>query len=531
VLAIPLVYTQSGWLPTLISVTFFLLVSSLASTCVAQAVASIPDNREYEQRVEFGTAVQYFYGDRWHSLFQVALNITIASYLIASVVICAQSVDQAIVTIAGQTYAFEFVPQFGFHAFSNVDLLYSSDHITISLGYIIVLACFMPAGFLNLNDNVKTVQVASFVFMVALMAEFVAFFSWRGHKFGWHSIPPVGHTYPQLVSVFIFSWAYVIFVPSWLNEKEVGVSVNKVIWSSGVASWGGYVAIGWLCFASFGHETKKLDNVLVALTGADMPVITRVAAHLFSLGVIAPGIPVCSVTCRYNLFVGGVCSKRWSYFWGCVAPWIVGFVFCQGEIFANLLNWTSLVFNGFVNFVVPFLLYLAALKLQQIGGAPKIDHLISRARARGASATTATHDGDEFDITVGPQVLISPDSLLPGDAAVAATIAPATNSIQQQPHQSSLKMPLLPEDHLAASLNGSMISRDSFDGSTAASPSEFVDVTSEDYLHGPVYPYPKMLRPYAYQITLAVALVTFGVIFAQTVGDIVFAAQGGDALG
>lgn len=37
----------------------------------------------------------------------------------------------------------------------------------------------------------------------------------------------------QLVSVFIFTWAYVIFVPSWVNEKHPSVSINKTIWYSG----------------------------------------------------------------------------------------------------------------------------------------------------------------------------------------------------------------------------------------------------------------------------------------------------------
>ena len=82
----------------------------------------------------------------------------------------------------------------------------------------------------------RTVQVGSFLFLILLMLEFVAFFIWRGDHTGFHSVPVFGDTYPQLVSVFIFSWAYVIFVPSWLNEKAVDTSVNKVIWSSGIAS-------------------------------------------------------------------------------------------------------------------------------------------------------------------------------------------------------------------------------------------------------------------------------------------------------
>jgi hypothetical protein len=85
---------------------------------------------------------------------------------------------------------------------------------------------------------VRTVQVGSFLFLILLMLEFVAFFIWRGDHTGFHSVPVFGDTYPQLVSVFIFSWAYVIFVPSWLNEKAVETPVNKVmiIWSSGIAS-------------------------------------------------------------------------------------------------------------------------------------------------------------------------------------------------------------------------------------------------------------------------------------------------------
>src|SRR5437870_5140067 len=50
VLAIPQVYHQSGLLPTMLMVTFFLLISSLASTCIAQAIASIPGNRHFQKR-------------------------------------------------------------------------------------------------------------------------------------------------------------------------------------------------------------------------------------------------------------------------------------------------------------------------------------------------------------------------------------------------------------------------------------------------------------------------------------------------
>jgi hypothetical protein len=46
------------------------------------------------------------------------------------------------------------------------------------------------------------------------------------------------------------------------------------------------------------YHKLALDNVLVRLSLPPTPVITMMCAYAFSLGVIAPGIPVCSITTR-----------------------------------------------------------------------------------------------------------------------------------------------------------------------------------------------------------------------------------------
>eukprot|EP00455_Lapot_gusevi_P011050 TRINITY_DN15073_c0_g1_i5.p1 TRINITY_DN15073_c0_g1~~TRINITY_DN15073_c0_g1_i5.p1 ORF type:complete len:249 (+),score=48.34 TRINITY_DN15073_c0_g1_i5:88-834(+) len=150
-----------------------------------------------------------------------------------------------------------------------------------------------------------------------------------------------------------------MFIPSWVNEKANDVSVNRAVWISGIFSFFGYLMIGLLCASV--SDRLALDNMLVRLSLSPTPVVTIVCAYLFSLGVIAPGIPVCSITTRYNLYVGRICGKKQSYFWGVFAPWIIGFIFSQGEIFAQLLNWSSLIFNGIVNFLVPIHMYYLAI--------------------------------------------------------------------------------------------------------------------------------------------------------------------------
>ncbi len=91
--------------------------------------------------------------------------------------------------------------------------------------------------------------------------------------------------------------------------------------------------------------------------------MTRVASYLFSVLIIAPGIPVyfiltiltyCSysISVRYNLFVGRLCNKRWAYFWGVIFPWIISFIFTGSSAFASLLNWSALLFTGRRHFCV-----------------------------------------------------------------------------------------------------------------------------------------------------------------------------------
>jgi len=212
----------------------------------------------------------------------------------------------------------------------------------------------------NLEKNVKIVQTGSFVFLVVLMTEFIVQFCLQLHETtpSPDKVPAFGDNYAQVVSIFIFTWAYPMFVPSWANEKKDHVSINRTIWVSGIASWVGYVGIGLLCALA---NPVKVDDMLVRLSMSPN-VITAVCSYLFAIGVIAPGIPVASITVRYNLFVGKVCGKRQSFFWGVIFPWLISWIFAQGEVFANLLLWSSLIFNGLVNFVLPLVLYYTAMR-------------------------------------------------------------------------------------------------------------------------------------------------------------------------
>ncbi|EGG16957.1 hypothetical protein DFA_07938 [Cavenderia fasciculata] len=163
VLSIPVVFQQAGWLMTLLSLTFFLLVSCLASTLLCESLALIPGNRTFEKHIEYSVAVKYYFGKKWYLVFQILNNLCIQSYNIASIVICAQSMDQFLVFMFKKTFAFSLHPTLGFiECGGDVSALYTTGTVTISLGYIIICAIAIPTSFMNLDDNVKVVQTASF---------------------------------------------------------------------------------------------------------------------------------------------------------------------------------------------------------------------------------------------------------------------------------------------------------------------------------------------------------------------------------
>jgi len=131
-----------------------------------------------------------------------------------------------------------------------------------------------------------------------------------------------------------------------------------------------YIAISALIALCFGSLNS--DNVLTIMQSSDLSsekklaVVTRVCAYLFSLFIIMPGTPVYQISIRYNLYVGKICSKKLSFFWSVIAPWLVGFIFVQGQFFAAFLDWTALIFGSIVNFIVPFVLYYMCLRARRL---------------------------------------------------------------------------------------------------------------------------------------------------------------------
>jgi hypothetical protein len=402
-LALPVVFQEAGWLFPITMLLFMCFTSSLCGTLICDTVARVPGNSQFEKRIEFETVFSVFMGDSWGVLAQVLFVVCLMSQCLASIIETAQVMDGFVVYIFSSTYGVEFYPQFQFKQWklsecqqaTNPYCIPFQDDATFSViltaGYVLLTAIVLPMGCMNLDDNI-TIQIISFWMLVALTGVFIVNYITIGLDFD--AVPMIGSNFSEALGTVIFNYAFIVFLPSWVNEKKPDVSVNKTIWYSTISSTMMYIAMGLLGGWAYPHANENILDVLVSPTelhaGTESPAwheFIRVCAMLFAIGIIGLGIPVFCIMMRYNLMTAKVCSPWMATFWGNIFPWTIAWTMSQGDTAQKLMDLTGLTTNGFINFIAP--LYLAYKAMDWV--TPQVeDGSVQAATEKGASSRAQT---------------------------------------------------------------------------------------------------------------------------------------------
>eukprot|EP00466_Bigelowiella_natans_P004758 jgi/Bigna1/88048/estExt_fgenesh1_pg.C_270144 len=340
-LALPVVFQQAGIVPTLTLLTIFCSLSALSATMLCESVDILHRIRtRYPhlcgglgdlQRYEFSNIVRFFYGDFWYSICQVAYYLSLQSINMASIIVCAQGMDNAIIYVFGRSHALEFYPSLGF-VDSDVsgESIFGSGACVLSLGYLLLLALamispshrwmwydcgllhlfavvFAPLGFMGLGDSV-VFNYLSFAITAGILIHFLRHFVERGTDT--RSTPIFGHDTSQLLGIMVFCFSSATLVPSWYNEKVCHLR-NVVDLSShrgknkNVMQY--YLPARTLpcklvgVLGAWAYPEVISDNVLNVMSTPGTDVFTRSCVLVFLLGTIAPGIAMRSITLRLNL--------------------------------------------------------------------------------------------------------------------------------------------------------------------------------------------------------------------------------------
>jgi len=357
---IPVVFQQAGWFTPVVTMIIIMIISSLSATLLCETMALIPGNERFQGRIEFTSLSKYLF-PRWgFYLTMLLLVLSLMAVLISSVIISAQTMDLAVLAIFKKTWALEFAPHPGWvevtAAGNNVSPF--GDRFVISLGYVIVLAITVPLGYFNLDDNI-IVQNGAFGFLIFIFVEWFVTFFIKGIDAS--RISAFAPNQSQVLGTIIFNYAFVITVPSWINEKREGVGVNKSIWLATSISTVFYMGVGLFGALTFDFKgNEDLLDVINNETTGSLHLISRICVYMFPVAALLSSIPVFSIVIKYNLLDNDMCSKKVANFWAVVFPWIISVVFYTGAGLIEIINWASLFVNGFINFVIPMLLFIIA---------------------------------------------------------------------------------------------------------------------------------------------------------------------------
>jgi hypothetical protein len=262
----------------------------------------------------------------------------------------------------------------------------------ISAGFALALVITVPMGIFNLDDNMIIQSVAFVITIVCWIIWFVAcFFSESfSDANGTHNwtIPAIksGESWTSQAGVLgniLFNFGFVTTVPSWVNEKKPGVNLNKAVWLSSFLCIVIFFAIGipgCMAFQDYlqgpatgsckipGESGCKVD-IMSVLTDPNLspkilynnPFMRNVmvwSVYLFPIVAVMSSIPVFSIVIKYNCLENGF-GKSFSVFWGVIFPWIVALpISYQPDALNNFINFSSLVFVSFTDFIVPWSLYV-----------------------------------------------------------------------------------------------------------------------------------------------------------------------------
>jgi amino acid permease len=258
-LTLPKVFQDAGWVvPTLVFIVIC-VSSSLAATFLTDAMVRIPGNSQFDLRVEFACIFGEFFGPKMKHLAQAMLMICFYSQIIAGIVAAAQVVDALVVFFnpTSTTWALQMLPSIKIVSWTapdydptdstcsgsdgEVPFINDGSGVIITLGYVLLCLFLVPFSFGTLDDNISG-QKLSFILLLCFSTVFVAQFVQEGLEFS--RVPAFGESYRTMLGSIIFNYAFIVMVPSWLNEKRAEVSVNKTVWTATITSTILYLAGG-----------------------------------------------------------------------------------------------------------------------------------------------------------------------------------------------------------------------------------------------------------------------------------------------
>ena len=353
-------YQQAGWLLPTLTLLLLMVICGAGGLMLVECMAMMPHNGSFRRRIEYTSVMRHYCSRRAYQLihlfFQLSLTITNLSLIVQSI----QVMDFTIAAIAGKSCTVpQFSPSFTFACPAKVDnniTPFATDVWCVPLGLYFTALFVIPLGLVNLDDNIK-VQKAAFYSLITIVLIWVGVLA--SNQPSSSNVPVMGSTLNTVLGTSLFNFAFVSSVPSWVNEKREDVSIVKTLCAVLPLAVVIFVVMGWLGGAAFPDWTTD-ETLLDKLQGTG--ILGQITFYAFPIIVNLTSIPVLSIFQRYNLLKERVCGRAMANFLAVVLPWLIAIPLYNGSGYQNLANWGGVLVTSVVNFIVPTVVYIIAVR-------------------------------------------------------------------------------------------------------------------------------------------------------------------------
>jgi hypothetical protein len=246
------------------------------------------------------------------------------------------------------------------------------------------------------------IQVVAFVLTIGcwigwVVASFASYGGGNGSRIAAVNKNPDTGSMAGILGTVLFNFGFVTTVPSWVNEKRSSVSVNKSLWTSTSLTILVFFILGVIPAIPFadvlqGPVTNTCarnvldpsfncpNDLMQALSGNNIAhpwssgsavsFLVATSVYMFPIVAVVSSIPVFSIVIKYNMIENGW-SQSTGFYWGVVFPWVIGLpLVYMPQLMQEFVNFTSLIFVMFTDFVVPCALFLILLR-KRFGAPPE----------------------------------------------------------------------------------------------------------------------------------------------------------------
>ncbi|BAM41478.1 conserved hypothetical protein [Theileria orientalis strain Shintoku] len=364
--SIPSVIAEGGLLRVFLANLATCIIACICSLMLLKSMTFIPHNSNFQQRIEYNTLVKYYLSDFYFKIISFLHYIGDFCTIVCGIITFSKLVDMLFIKAFGFTLALQVYPRLTMgrvgpdlfvYIYETTDPSRPFGVVCITLGYLI---CTLICTKLSCSSLEETTHfhVTSFLILLGCSVQLCVYSSLKaagslgaGAKVGRKG-------FLEILLTFVDNYSLASTLPSWANEMTNQVNPTQTIWLSSLFAFFIYLVLGMLFSKTFSTlgSTSILDDIL----NSSYNFFVNCSISLFVIVTSIPDVVFGCISLRYNLLNLGYLNSNYSYFWGCVFPFMFTWLLVNDKLFQNWLGNLGLISALICDFFVPVLLYTVA---------------------------------------------------------------------------------------------------------------------------------------------------------------------------